>query len=136
MIWDPYTKQDISKLENVQRSAARFIMKDYHSRHEGCVTEMLKHLELPSLQDRRRDSRLMYKVVEGHVPPINKDHYIQPQRQRRAIRAARYTDFDHKNIVENYVTKNSKCFKPIPSKTDNFRNSFQFTIGTNWMIVL
>ena len=28
MIWDPYTKQDISKLENVQRSAARFIIRE------------------------------------------------------------------------------------------------------------
>ena len=69
VIWDPYTKQDISKLENVQRSAARFIMKDYHSRQEGSVTEMLNKLNLPSLQDRRRDQRLtlMYKVVEGHT---------------------------------------------------------------------
>ena len=37
VIWDPYTKNDIAKLENVQRSAARFIMKDYHSRQEGSV---------------------------------------------------------------------------------------------------
>ena len=41
MIWDPYTKQDTLKLENVQGSAARFITKDYYSRQEGCVTEML-----------------------------------------------------------------------------------------------
>ena len=41
VIWDPYTKNDIAKLENVQRLAARFIMKDYHSRQEECVTEML-----------------------------------------------------------------------------------------------
>ena len=80
VIWDPYTKQDTQKLENVQRSAARFITKDYYSRQEGCVTEMLHKLKLPTLQDRRRDQRLtlMYKVVEGHVPAINKDHYIQP----------------------------------------------------------
>ena len=33
MIWDPYTKNGIAKLENVQRSAVRFIMNDYY---EGC----------------------------------------------------------------------------------------------------
>ena len=120
VIWDPYTKQDIQKLENVQRSSARFIMKDCHSRQEGCVTEMLNELKLPTLQDRCRDQRLslMYKVVERHVPAINPDHYIQPQRQRRAIRATRFTDYEHKNIVENYSTNNSKCFKRIPAKTE------------------
>ena len=81
VIWDPYTKIGTAKLENFQRSAARFIMKDYHSRQEGCVTEMLISLRLPTLQDHRRDQRLslMYKVVEGHVPAINKDDYIQPR---------------------------------------------------------
>ena len=125
VIWDPYTKNDIAKLENVQRSAARFIMKDYHSRQEGCVTEMLISLRLPTLQDRRRDQRLslMYKVVEGHVLAINKDDYIQPQRQRRAIRATRFKDYEHKNIVENYSTNNSKCYKPIPAKTENFKKN-------------
>ena len=134
VIWDPYTKNDIAKLENVQRSAARFIMKDYHSRQEGCVTEMLISLRLPTLQDRRRDQRLslMYKVVEGHVPAINKDDYIQPQRQRRAIRATWFKDYEHKNIVENYSTNNSKCYKPIPAKTENFKNSFFVRTIYDW----
>ena len=74
----------------------------------------------------------MYKVVEGHVPAINKDDYIQPQRQRWAIRTTRFTDYEHKNIVENYFTNKSKCYKPIPAKTKNFKNSFlseQFMTG-------
>ena len=50
VIWDPYTKNDVAKLENVQRSAARFTMKDYHSRQEGSVTEMLISLRLPTLR--------------------------------------------------------------------------------------
>ena len=84
MIWDPYTKQDILKLENVQCSAARFITKDYYSRQEGCVTEMLHKLKLPRLHDCRRDRRLtlMYKVVEGHIPAINKDHYTCTSNRR------------------------------------------------------
>ena len=39
IIWDPYLKTEIEQLEKIQRSAARFISKDYKSRHEGCVTE-------------------------------------------------------------------------------------------------
>ena len=109
-------------------------MKDCHSRQEGCVTEMLNELKLPTLQDRCRDQRLslMYKVVERHVPAINPDHYIQPQRQRRAIRATRFTDYQHKNIVENYSTNNSKCFKRIPAKTEKFKNSFFVRTVYDW----
>ena len=101
-------------------------MKDYHSRQEGSVSEILISLRLPTLQDSRRRQRLslMYKMVEGHVLAINKDDYIQPQRQRQAIRATRFKDYEHKNIVENYSTNNSKCNKPIPAKTENFKNSF------------
>jgi hypothetical protein len=34
IIWDPYQKNDIEKLEKIQRRA-RFINKDYRSREEG-----------------------------------------------------------------------------------------------------
>ena len=109
-------------------------MKDYHSRQEGSVTEMLITLRLPTLQDRRRDQRLsvMYKAVEGLVPAINKDDYIQPQRQRRAIRPTWFKDYEHKNIVENYATNNSKCYTPIPAKTENFKNSFFVRTIYDW----
>jgi hypothetical protein len=31
IIWDPYTKQEITQLESIQRRGARFITKDYKS---------------------------------------------------------------------------------------------------------
>jgi hypothetical protein len=50
IIWDPYNKNDINKLENLQRRGARFITKDYKSREEGSMTKMLRDLDLPLLQ--------------------------------------------------------------------------------------
>jgi hypothetical protein len=47
IIWDPYTQQEITKLESIQRRGARFITKDYKSREEGCMTKMLNELNLP-----------------------------------------------------------------------------------------
>lgn len=124
--WDPHLKSDIDKLEKIQRSAARFITRDYRSRHEGCVTEMLQDLGLQSLEERRRQLRLtfLYKVVEGRVPAINIEHYLKSQQPKRTVRAKQYTDFVTKNIVDNSVCKNSKCFKPIQARTENFRHSF------------
>jgi hypothetical protein len=39
-IWDTYQKNDIEKLEKIQRRGARFINKDYRSREEGCIDKM------------------------------------------------------------------------------------------------
>ena len=52
-IWDPYLTRDIDKIEQVQNQAARFITGDYKSRTAGSITNMLKQLELPPLQERR-----------------------------------------------------------------------------------
>ena len=123
--WDPHLKSGIDKLEKIQRSAARFITRDYRSRHEGCVTEMLQDLGLQSLEERRRQLQLtfLYKVVEGRVPAINVEHYLKSQRPKRTVRAKQYTDFVTKNIVDKSVCNNSKCFKPIQARTENFRHS-------------
>jgi hypothetical protein len=65
----PYLTQDIDKLERIQRNGTRFITGDYKSRHEGAVTNILKDLDLPTLQDRRTNAKLvfLYQVVEGLV---------------------------------------------------------------------
>ena len=63
VVWDPYTKGNIERLERVQRCAARFMTNDYTTRTPGCVTDMLNRLELLPLEDRRKNLRLtfMYK---------------------------------------------------------------------------
>jgi len=42
--WDPYTNKNITKLEAIQRSAARYITRNYE-RTPGTVTKLLKQLE-------------------------------------------------------------------------------------------
>jgi hypothetical protein len=60
--WDPHTQRNSKKIEQVQRSSARFVMGDY--RRTSSVTSMLEHLDWPSLQERRYQNRLqmMYKL--------------------------------------------------------------------------
>ena len=57
IIWDPYNQSDIDRLERIQRSAARFITRDYRSGQEGCVTKMLQELDLYQPYKRGGDSR-------------------------------------------------------------------------------
>lgn len=41
-IWDPYTQENIDKIERVQRRAARYVYNDY--RNDSSVTDMLNRL--------------------------------------------------------------------------------------------
>ena len=112
IIYDPYRCGDIDKIERVQRQSARFITGDYKSREEGCVTRMLKDLQLQSLQDRRRSARLifLYKVAEGLVPAFPPAQYLKPAKQRRHIKAKTFTDFNTTNIISDQIVNNTRGF--------------------------
>ena len=42
--WDPYITEDINRLEQVQRQAARFAPNNYHDQPPGCVSKMVQDL--------------------------------------------------------------------------------------------
>ena len=70
----------------------------------GCVTEMLRSLELPSLKDRRKAKRLifMYNIQKGLVPAIPTNAYLKPIGSKRRIKAKTFSDFDSRNIVKRH----------------------------------
>jgi hypothetical protein len=134
IIWDPYLQSDIDKIEKVQRKAARFISGDYKSRDRGCVSRMLKDLELPLLQERRKQLRLtfMFKVVEGLMPAIPSSTYFEPVPSKRRIRATRFSDFESTNIVTSHELNNNKCFSTKRCNTNIYRNSFFVRTIHDW----
>ena len=48
-LWDPHCLKHIKTLERIQRQAARFCTQNY-SREPGTVTQLLKVLQLDTLQ--------------------------------------------------------------------------------------
>ena len=62
-IWDLHYQTDISKLEMVQHQAA--LNKPWSRHHHDSITEILQELNWPSLQQRRKQARLilLYKIV-------------------------------------------------------------------------
>ena len=66
-VWSPYTKENINKIEMLQRRAARWVCNDYSP--YSSVTDMLSNLGWRSLELRRYDSRIamFYKIVYGLV---------------------------------------------------------------------
>ena len=62
-VWSPFKKIDGTKLEKVQRRAARFVTGKY--KYTDSVSEMLQSLGWPTLEARRKEQRLVlfYKIV-------------------------------------------------------------------------
>ena len=78
--WDPYTKDQIAQLEQVQRRAARWCLHDYSPL--SSVSAMLDQLGWHTLQQRRQTSRaiLLHKIVYGKVAIQMPPHYSIPVR--------------------------------------------------------
>ena len=55
-VWDPYTASNIQKLETIQRRAARWV--SHRFRQTSSVEDMLLELKWPTLETRRKHSRL------------------------------------------------------------------------------
>ena len=68
-VWDPFRTTDINRLEQVQRTAARFVHRNYWDRTLGCVSQMVRELGRPLLVDRRRTHTLtvLYQIQRGLV---------------------------------------------------------------------
>ena len=135
VVWDPYYQKDIDQLERVQRGAARFITGDYTSRTPGSVKKLLKKLDFQTLQERRKQLRLVYfyKIVEGLVPAIPCEKFLVREKTGRQIRSTQSKDFITKNPVENYVRNNNKSFKIKPcTVTEQYTNSFFIRTTIEW----
>ena len=79
--WSPHTNQDINKLENVQRRAARWVMQNYQQ--SSSVTAMLQDLNWRTLGQRSIDGRLvlLYKVTYDLVAIPAHGYLIRNTRQ-------------------------------------------------------
>ena len=66
-VWDPYTSKYISKLEAVQRRAARYVFSDY--RYDSSPTLMKTQQGWPILRARRTQGKavIMYRIVNKLV---------------------------------------------------------------------
>ena len=75
-IWSPYLKQDIDKLENIQRRYTKFICQRCNIPFSS-YEDRLKKLDLLSLQDRRirYDLITMYKII-NNLSDLNFEDYF------------------------------------------------------------
>ena len=137
IIWDPHNQANINRLQQILCQATCFIVGDYHSREPGCVTRMLHKLDLPNLQDQRKQQHLsfFYKVVEGLLPAMPVEQFLEPfPANKKQIRPTKFQDLTAKNITDRQATLNSRPFLVLHSNTEQHKNSFFFLVctTTNW----
>ena len=79
-VWSPHTKQDIKKIEMVQRRAVRWSLNSYST--YASATEMQNQLKLRTLEQRRADVRviMLFKIIHGLVAIPLPSYFEQPSR--------------------------------------------------------
>jgi hypothetical protein len=107
----------IQTLENVQRRAARFVINDYTSRTQGCMTSMLTSLQWQTLEQRRRISRLvmMYKI-QHQLVDIDQDLYLRPGDSRTR---GQHRFFQERSIMtlRNSFQRTAREWNHLPDTT-------------------
>ena len=76
-VWDPHTQSNISKLEKINKRAARFVTGNYTFEH-GQTEKNLTQLKWPTLQQQRLQHKvtLLYKIYKNIVHAPTSD--LQP----------------------------------------------------------
>ena len=115
-IWDPHYKKDITKLEAVQRQAARFVKNDYG--WTSSVTQMLQDLEWQSLETRRREARLvlLYKVIHGLVAVPTDGHVSFVPVTTRASNTMKLHQYntDHSSVENSFFPRTIIDWNNLP----------------------
>jgi len=84
-VWDPYTSGAVSKLESVQRRAARYTLNRYH--RTASVSAMIAELNWQTLEERRRIAKLQmfhkihYQYVAVSMPLAPKNHLLPTRKE-------------------------------------------------------
>ena len=104
-VWDPHNTEDITKLEAVQRRAARWVVNRH--RQTSSVASMLHDLKWPSLQSRRRQARLInfFKFVNGCLVITSSRLPTRSSAPRRSVRRTNPINFNLPQCRCNYRQK-------------------------------
>ena len=127
-IWDPYTDENISHIESIQRRAARFVKNNYSPR--ASVTDMLHSLEWNQLADRRRRARLstFHKGYYGYLAiPIQTILRPTTRTTRRSHNRA-FTEISTSKDCYKYsfLPRTVKDWNSLPEYLTNIEDPNQF----------
>lgn len=129
-VWDPYLKDSVSKLEQVQRRALRFIYSRY--RRQDAVTPLYARANLPLLNVRRKEKRLsFFYLIINELLLVDKSRYINESKTRivrnkhsRHVKENRF----HKNCYKySFFLSTARDWNCLPANIVNAGTREQFS---------
>ena len=127
-VWDPHTQEQIHQLESIQKRAARFVKKDYS--RQSSITQILKDLDWPSLQTRRKIDRLtiLQKAREGHLalPLRNVLHPAQRLTKRSHINAYQELQTNKDTFKFSFFPRTVKDWNSLPKPLTDITDTKAF----------
>ena len=113
VVWCPFTKRNVNKLERIQRRATRFILKSNEP-----YDVRLHKLNLLTLEQRRfvDDVTFLFKALNGHLD-VDFSQFLDfySQEDRYLLR-----HFDTKSLKKKYA------------RTNTLKNSYFYRIVDEW----
>ena len=105
---NPYTKENINKIEKVQRRAARWVSNDYSY---ISIMDMLSNLGWRSLENRHTDTRLamFYKIVYGLVAIPLPSYFEHPEVYTRQMHSLSYRQIQTSVFYSKLAFPHNHC---------------------------
>ena len=115
-IWDPNTKDEINKIDKIQKRAARWVFQDYSS--YTSVSLLQAKLKWTTLAERRLNSRLVifYKTVHNLI----------------AIPIPPYIQIPTRTTRHNQTTTEAPKYRQLTTNTNQYKYSFFPRTITDW----
>ena len=119
-VWDPHEEQDKHALEMVQRRAARFAFNNYFETTPGVVTNMLTSLGWPTLEERRRNNRLiMLFKIQHNLVGIDPTRYLTDSDARTRGSKFRQDQTYHRAIWHTFFPRTTSEWNHLPMNTSS-----------------
>ena len=102
-VCDPHTQKNIQSIAKVQSRAASFVKKcNQHTL--STITSLLEELKWPSLEQRRKQTRLinLYKIVKGTLAVEIPNYFRQKERQKRNYHLLKFINAGYRTNVYIY----------------------------------
>jgi hypothetical protein len=114
VVWDPWQKQQINKIEMIQRRAARYTLNQYS--YQSSVSAMLQHLCWPTLQQRRNlASVIMLCKLQHQLVSISNLHYLVPSRDHKFIQPFSPTNYH----LYPFFPRTIRLWNSLPNQVAN-----------------
>ena len=131
-VWDPHTQKNIQSIEKVQRRAARFVKK-CNQRTPGTITSLLEELKWPSLEQRRKQTRLtnLYKIVNGTLTVQISNYFRQKERQTRNYHPLKFINAGCRTNIYKYsfFPRSVKEWNELPETIIEAANTEAFKLA-------